>query len=117
MTDDRSMGEADEPPVAPVALTRRRADYDTHELACFIHRLDTRVSVLETRMTTQDDRLSSIEDELRDANKGVQRVLDCLQAHTRQEDQDRVKLLGFVVATLLSVLGFAGAATINHLLK
>ncbi|MDS4020659.1 MAG: hypothetical protein RKR03_09175 [Candidatus Competibacter sp.] len=114
MTDDTGMGKVAEP--AP-QLTRRRADYDTHELACFIHRLDTRVSVLETRMTTQDDRLSSIEEELRDANLGVQRVLDCLQAHTRQEDQDRVKLLGFVVATLLSVLGFAGAAMINHLLR
>lgn len=117
MTDAAGMGETDPPAVAAAGLTRRRADYDTHELACFIHRLDTRVSVLETRMTTQDDRLSSIEDELRDANMGVQRVLDCLQAHTRQEDQDRVKLLGFVVATLLSVLGFAGAAMVNHLLK
>lgn len=117
MSDPFSMDATD--PIGPGygSLTRRRADYDTHELACFIHRLDTRVSVLETRMTTQDDRLSSIEAELRDANLGVQRVLDCLQAHTRQEDQDRVKLLGFVVATLLSVLGFAGAALLNHLLR
>lgn len=117
MIDDIPTTQDDDRSILSGNLTRRRADYDTHELACFIHRLDTRVSVLETRMTTQDDRLSRIEDRIGDANMGVQRVLDCLQVHVRQEDRDRVKLLGFVIATLLSVIGFAGAAIIKHLLQ
>lgn len=98
-------------------LNRRRSDFDLHELICNVHRLDTRVSVLETRMGVQDGRLASIEAKLADANDGVQKVLDVLAAHVKEESADRLKLLGLIIATLLSILGFAGAALVNHLLR
>lgn len=114
MTDDAGAGEVTD---LGLALTRRRADYDAHDLACSIHRLDTRVSVLETRMGIQDARLGDIEREIRDTNHCVQKVLQVLSDHVEKENRDRIKLMGAIIATLLSVVGFAGTILFNHLVK
>ncbi len=90
---------------------------DNSAVLSAIHQLETRVVVLETRAGAQDDRLLTIENDLRDTKTGVQRVLQCLQDHTVIEEKDRVKLLTWIIATLLSVIGFGVAAIWEYLSK
>lgn len=96
-------------------LERRQGAQDIHELACFTHRLDTRISVVETRMDVQDSRLASIEKNVEETRSGITKVLDCLNSHTQQEDKDRIRLLAAVVATLLSAVAGLAMALLNRL--
>lgn len=98
-----------------IQLERRQGAQDIHELACFTHRLDTRISVVETRMEVQDTRLASIEKNIEETRNGVGKVLDCLHSHTQQEDKDRIRLLAAVVATLLSAIAGLAMALLNRL--
>lgn len=97
-----------------IQLERRQGAQDIHELACFSHRLDTRLSVVETRMEIQDSRLSSIERNVEEVRTGIGKVLDCLHSHTEQEDKDRIKLLAAVVATLFSAIAGLAMALLNR---
>lgn len=94
-------------------LTQRRADYDTHELVCFTHRLDTRISVVEVRMEAQDARLASIEKDVKETRHGIERVLECLHEHTQQEAKDKIQMMAAVIATLISALTALGLALIH----
>ena len=85
-------------------LTQRRADYDVHELTCFTHRLDTRISVVEVRMEAQDARLASIEKNVGETRNGVERMLECLHEHVQQEAKDRIRLMAAVISTLIAAL-------------
>jgi hypothetical protein len=98
-------------------IERRSGWADNSAVLSAIHQLETRVAVLETRAGAQDDRLLTIENDLRDTKTGVQRVLQCLQDHTVIEEKDRVKLLTWIIATLLSVIGFGVAAIWEYLSK
>ncbi len=98
-------------------IERRSGWADNSAVLSAIHQLETRVAVLETRAGAQDDRLLTIENDLRDTKTGVQRVLQCLQDHTVIEEKDRVKLLIWIIATLLSVIGFGVAAIWEYLSK
>jgi acetone carboxylase gamma subunit len=99
-------------------MMERRAGWsDNAAVLSAIHQLETRVSVLETRAGAQDDRLLTIENDLKDTKTGVQRVLQCLQDHTVVEEKDRVKLLAWIVATLLSVIGFGVTAVWQYLIR
>lgn len=98
-------------------IERRAGWADNSAVLSAIHQLETRVAVLETRAGAQDDRLLTIENDLRDTKTGVQRVLQCLQDHTVIEEKDRVKLLTWIIATLLSVIGFGVAAIWEYLSK
>lgn len=98
-------------------IERRSGWADNSAVLSAIHQLETRVVVLETRAGAQDDRLLTIENDLRDTKTGVQRVLQCLQDHTVIEEKDRVKLLTWIIATLLSVIGFGVAAIWEYLSK
>ncbi len=98
-------------------IERRSGWADNSAVLSAIHQLETRVVVLETRAGAQDDRLLTIENDLRDTKTGVQMVLQCLQDHTVIEEKDRVKLLTWIIATLLSVIGFSVAAIWEYLSK
>lgn len=98
-------------------IERRSGWADNSAVLSAIHQLETRVAALETRAGAQDDRLLTIENDLRDTKTGVQRVLQCLQDHTVIEEKDRVKLLTWIIATLLSVIGFGVAAIWQYLIK
>lgn len=109
-----------------IQIERRQGAQDIHEIACFTHRLDTRVSVLETRIETQDIRLAGIERDvgetrqginqvLTEARQGIAQVLNCLHEHVEQENKDRIRLLAAVVATLLSAISGLALAFINRL--
>lgn len=95
---------------------RRMGWFDNSAVLHAIHQLETRVAVLETRAGAQDDRLLSIESEIKGVKTDVKTVLECLQTHVIDEEQNRTKLLEWVVATLLSVIGFGVAGVINYLL-
>lgn len=95
---------------------RRMGWFDNSAVLSAIHQLETRVAVLETRAGAQDDRLLSIESEIKGIKTDVQAVLECLQAHMVAEENNRVKLLEWVIATLLSVIGFGIVSVINYLL-
>lgn len=84
---------------------RRTSSADIRDIARCYHALDTRVAVLETRIDGQDQRLSAIEADVREIKSGIEKVLDTLGAHTRQEDRDRFKLMASVIATLVSAVG------------
>lgn len=102
-----------------VESQERRASWrELHALVLEIqHEFDKRISIVEVRMNGQDDRLGNIEADLRETNHGVQRVLQVLNAHVEQEQKERGRLLLGVIATLLSVLGYAGAQLLQYLLK
>lgn len=74
------------------------------------HSLDKRLSVVETRQAMQDQRIGSIEETAHE-------ILATLRAHVDQEAKDRLKIMGAVVATLLSIIGFAATVLVNHLVK
>lgn len=95
---------------------RRMGGFDNSAVLSAIHQLETRVAVLETRAGAQDDRLLSIESEIKGIKTDVQAVLECLQAHMVAEENNRVKLLEWVIATLLSVIGFGIVSVINYFL-
>lgn len=97
-------------------IERRSGWSDNSAVLSAIHQLETRVAVLETRAGAQDDRLLTIEKDLKDTKTGVQRVLQCFQDHAVIEEKDRVKLLTWIVATLLSVIGFGVTAVWQYLL-
>lgn len=99
-------------------IIERRAGWsDNAAVLSAIHQLETRVAVLETRAGAQDDRLLTIEGDLKDTKMGVHKVLQCLQDHTVIEEKDRVKLLMWIIATLLSVIGFGITAVWQFLLR
>lgn len=98
-----------------IQLERRQGAQDIHELACFSHKLDTRISVVEERMKIQDSRLSSIEKNVEEVRAGVGKVLECLHSHTQQEDKDRIRLLAAVVATLFSAIAGLAMAFLNRI--
>ncbi len=87
-------------------VERRAAWFDTSAVLSAISQLETRVAVLEARAGAQDTRLLTIENDLKDTKTGVQGVLQCLQEHTIMEERNRVRLLSWIIATLISVLGF-----------
>lgn len=92
-------------------ISERRAGWsDNSAILSAIHQLETRVAVLETRAGAQDDRLLTIETDLKDTKAGVLSLLRSLQDHTIIEEKDRVKLLTWIIATLISVIGFGFAA-------
>lgn len=94
---------------------RRNTAQDLGEIIKTMHAMDTRVAILETRMNGQDTRLSAIELDIRETKVGVQRVVQMLEAHMRQEDRDRIKIMGGIIAILLSVVGYVGSIGIHHL--
>lgn len=97
---------------------RRSSWRELHALVLDIqHEFDKRISIVEVRMSGQDGRLGNIEVDMRATKQGIQHVLDVLNTHVEQEQKDRSKLFVGIIATLLSVLGFAGTALINHLLR
>lgn len=99
-------------------LSERRSGWsDNAAVLSAIHQLETRVAVLETRAGAQDDRLLTIENDLKDTKTGVHRLLQCLQEHTIIEEKDRVKLLTWIVATLISVIGFGFVAVWQLIIK
>lgn len=98
-------------------IERRSGWSDNSAVLSAIHQLETRVAVLETRAGAQDDRLLTIENDLKDTKTGVQQLLQCLQQHTVAEGKDRVKLLSWIVATLLSVIGFGVAAIWQYFIR
>lgn len=99
-------------------IMERRAGWsDNSAVLSAIHQLETRVAVLETRAGAQDDRLLTIETDLKDTKNGVQRVLQCFQDHAVIEEKDRVRLLAWIVATLLSVIGFGVTAIWQFILR
>lgn len=98
-------------------LTRRAADLDLHDLVGMYHQLNTRLAVMESRVIMQDDRMETLEIRLKDMWDGVKEVLDLLRKHIEQENQNQVRMLIAIIATLLSVVGFAGAMLINYVLK
>lgn len=59
----------------------------------------------------------TIEKDLKETKDGVLGLLRSLQEHTIVEGQDRVKLLAWIIATLLSVIGFGFAAIWQLVLK
>lgn len=85
-----------------------------HEFDSIRHEFDKRISIVEVRMSDQDDRLERIEADLQSTQLLAQKVLEVLHAHMEQEHKDRVQLLRWIIATLLSVLGFAGLALFDH---
>lgn len=111
------MSNPDEDHGSAVPLTRLAVDHDMHDLVCSVHHLGERVLVLETKMGVSDGRLRSIEGEIRDTKTEVGNVLGCLQGHIQNEEKQKNQVLMWVIATLLSVLGFGAAALINHLLS
>lgn len=74
------------------------------------HNLDKRLAVVETRQEMQDHRIESIETTGRE-------ILTMLRAHVEQESKDRVKIMGAILAVLLSIVGFAATVLTNHLVK
>ncbi|MDG4552872.1 MAG: hypothetical protein P9E24_01285 [Candidatus Competibacter sp.] len=113
----RRASDAIDGPESSGPLTRRAVDHDMHALVCSVHHLGERVLVLETKMGVSDGRLRSIEDEIRGTKTEVGNVLGCLQGHIQNEEKQKNQVLMWVIATLLSVLGFGAAALINHLLS
>lgn len=93
---------------------RRITTPEIREIAHSYHRIETRVAVLETRINTQDHRLSVIEMDIRTIKAGVERVLDSLAAHVRQQDRDRIKLMAGIITILLTVLGFFGTFFVDR---
>lgn len=92
-------------------ISERRSGWsDNAAVLSAIHQLETRVAVLETRAGAQDDRLLTIETDLKETKAGVNGLLRCLQEHTIIEEKDRVKLLSWIIATLISVIGFGFVA-------
>ncbi len=87
-------------------VAQRSAWFDTSVVLSAISQLETRVAVLEARAGAQDTRLLTIENDLKDTKTGVQNVLQCLQEHTIMEERNRVRLLSWIIVTLISVLGF-----------
>lgn len=99
-------------------FSERRSGWpDNAAVLSAIHQLETRVAVLEARAGAQDDRLLTIEKDLKETKDGVLGLLRSLQEHTIIEGQDRVKLLAWIIATLLSVIGFGFAAIWQLVLK
>ncbi len=85
-----------------------------HEFDSIRHEFDKRISIVEVRMSDQDDRLERIEADLKSTQLLAKKVLEVLHVHMEQEHKDRVQLLRWIIATLLSVLGFAGLALFDH---
>lgn len=93
---------------------RRDTAQDLRDIIGYMHAMDTRVAVLESRMNGQDTRLAAIEMDGREIKISVQRVLELLDLHTKQEDRDRMKLMGGIIAVLLSVLGFIVTTAVKY---
>lgn len=74
------------------------------------HNLDKRLAVVETRQEMQDHRIESIE-------TTAHEILVMLRTHVEQEAKDRLKIMGALVAVLLSIIGFAVTVLTNHLMK
>ena len=71
----------------------------------------------ETRITVLEVRLAASSEEVDEIKNNGRETLHVLAEHTRQEDQDRARLLMAVIATLLSVVGGIGMLIANHFLK
>jgi len=78
-------------------------------LVSTVNNHETRIAVLEVRATVSSDEISDIK-------KTGQEMLHVLAEHTQQEDRDRRRLLLFVIATLLSVLGGIGTFLMQRVL-
>lgn len=74
------------------------------------HNLDKRLAVVETRQEMQDHRIESIE-------TTAHEILVMLRTHVEQEAKDRTKVIGALVAVLLSIIGFAATVLVNHMVK
>lgn len=96
---------------------RRASGADLHNIVRLTYGLTTRVAVLETRLDAQDARLTGIDGHLREVKDGVARVMERLIAHAESENTDRVRLLFWVITTLVSVLGFGATALLNWLFR
>jgi hypothetical protein len=90
---------------------------DIHTLVGMVHQLDKRVAVLEAKLEAQEGRTAAIEGVVHDTQDSVQEVLSVLREHVDQENKDRIKLMGVIVMTLLSIVGFAATLLLNHLLS
>lgn len=97
-------------------VERRVSANDIREISRRCHQLDTRVAVMETRVDGQDHRLGAIEKDIRDIKIGVERVLETLAGHIAREAMDRIKLMAWVISTLLAVIGFGAATFLDRIL-
>lgn len=62
------------------------------------------VAILETKMSVTESRLGNIESDVREVKTGVTKIFDALNAHTKQEYQDRQTLLKRLNGILLSII-------------
>lgn len=97
-------------------VERRASARDLRRIDRTTQNLNDRVLVLETRLSHLDERLRQIVHTVEASKVGIQKVFELLNAHTLAENKDRVRLLFWIITTLLSVLGFAGALLLQRLL-
>ena len=79
--------------------------------------ITTRVSVLEARINSQEIRLVSMENNLRNIDSALKDLLNKLNDHISKQNIDINRLLFWVIASLLSILGFGLAFIVQNFIK
>jgi hypothetical protein len=98
-----------------------KAFYQQYPLAMLaiqtLKEITTRVSVLEARINAQESRLVAMENNLRTIDSSLKDLLNKLNDHISKQNIDINRLLFWVIASLLSILGFGSAFLIQHFIK
>ena len=98
-----------------------KAFYQQYPLAMLaiqtLKEITTRVSVLEARINAQESRLVAMENNLRNIDNSLKDLLDKLNDHISKQNIDINRLLFWVIASLLAILGFGLTFIIQHFIK